>query len=348
MTLNGGPVVGVDLGGTKILARMVDLADGSATGRVKNPTPSAEATTPADILDAVIGTVEALPDWQQARAIGIGVPGFVPAEEASAVQPDNGVAATALSGPGWVARCPNLAGWDHPVAVGEILSNKLGLPVFVGNDVNCGALAEFRFGTGPTTSAGSGDLLAVFVGTGVGGGLILDGELVTGPRGMAAEIGHLTVRPGGRRCGCGEDGHLEAYAGRAGIEAEVRRRVEAGATEYLWEQAGSGGIKSRHLARGLEAGDDTTVELVNDAAEALALALGNAASLLDLRRIVLGGGVVDKLGEPFVEQIVASDHFGGFGCEHVSLVLAQRLDDAGVLGAAVVAERGLARAIPVD
>lgn len=310
-----GQVVGVDLGGTKVLTRLVDPSSGRAKGRIKAKTPAG----PDAVLDAVVGTITDLDGWERAVAIGVGVPGFVDED-------------------GVVARCPNIVGWDHPVPVAELLTDRLGKPVVVSNDVNCGAVAEHRHGAG----RGLSDLLAVFVGTGVGGGLIIGDRLVVGPRGKAAEIGHLTVNPGGRPCGCGGRGHLECYAGRAGMDREVRRRVEAGGTELLDELAGSGPVKSRHLAAGLEAGDETTVELLGQAADALALAIGNAAALLDLTRVVLGGGVVDRLGQSLIDDIVASPHFGGFGPDSVEVVPAHRLDDGGVVGAAVLAADRLA------
>ncbi len=302
--------VGVDLGGTKILARAVEPATGKAYGRVKNVTPAG----PDAVIDMLVESIEAVDGWSDAAGVGIGVPGFVDAD-------------------GVVAKCPNIEGWDHPVAVAERLTERLGKPVVVANDVNCGVVAEHRLGAG----RGKDDLLAVFVGTGVGGGLVINGELAAGERGMAGEIGHVTVTPGGRPCGCGGFGHLEAYAGRAGIDREVRRRSEEGSSELLVELAGGGPIKSRHIARGLADGDETTVELLAEAADALALVIGNAATLLDLPSVVLGGGVVDKLGSDFLDRIVASPKFGGFGPDHVELVEAQRIDDAGAIGGAILA-----------
>ncbi len=311
----GGLIVGVDLGGTKILARAVDPDNGKAFGRVKKVTPAG----PEAVLDALVETITKVDDYPDSIGVGIGVPGFVDRQ-------------------GVVAKCPNIAGWDHPVAVADELTKRLGKPVVVANDVNCGVVAEHRHGAGK----GLNNLLAVFVGTGVGGGVVVNGELADGDRGMTGEIGHVTVQPGGRPCGCGGLGHLESYAGRAGIDREVRRRAESGGTELLVELAAGGPIKSRHLARGLEDGDPTTVELLAEAADALALAVGNAAALLDLPAVVLGGGVVDKLGQPFLDQISASDHFGGFGPDFVRLVPAQRIDDAGAVGAAVLAADRLA------
>ncbi len=304
-------VVGVDLGGTKVLARIVDTETGWSEGRAKASTPR---TGPADVLDVVIESVRALDGWEETEAIGIGLPGLVGKD-------------------GVVNRCPNIAGWDNPVAVSATLAAALGKPVAVGNDVNCGALAEHRVGAGQ----GVNDLLAVFVGTGVGGGLVLDGHVRPGSRGMAGEIGHLTVVAGGRPCGCGGFGHLEAYAGKAGIEREVRRRGEQGVTSMLVTQAADGSIRSRHLAKAIEAGDELAHELMNDAANALAQGIGNVATLVDLQRIVLGGGIVDKFGEWLVSKITASEHFGGFGSSVCELRLAERLDDAGVVGAAMLA-----------
>lgn len=305
--------VGVDLGGTKILARLIDPATGRARGRAKLPTP---AGGPDAVLAAVAEAVAQLPGADEAVAVGVGVPGFVV---------DGRV----------VVRCANIAGWDHPIDVAERLGTALGKPVAVGNDVNCGALAEHRLGAGH----GVRDLLAVFVGTGVGGGLVLGDRLIDGARGMVGEIGHVTVQPGpqGALCGCGGRGHMEAYAGRAGIERRAREAAAAGQRNLLVDLAGTGTIKSRHIARALAEGDEVATRLMAEAADALALVIGNAATLLDLRHVVLGGGVVDKLGQPFLDQIAGSPSFGGLGPEVCELRLAERLDDAGVAGAALLA-----------
>ncbi len=310
-----GPVVGVDVGGTKVLARLIDPETGEADGWAK-------ASTPKTGLDDLFNTVEEVIDelldgrssMKDVSAVGIGVPGPV-------------------DGDGLVFKCPNINGWDQPIQLAEVMGDRLGVDVVVSNDVNCGAVAEHRVGAGK----GADSLLAVFVGTGVGGGLVLDGKLVVGARGMVGEIGHMTVEPGGRPCGCGGTGHLECYAGRAGIDREVRRRTEAGASPFLLDLVGSSPIKSRHIQAGVEAEDPLTVELVDEAVHALAQAIGNAASLLDIPVVVLGGGIVDRLGQKFLDDITGSPRFGGFGPDITRLVLAERLDDAGAIGAALLA-----------
>ena len=304
-------VVGVDLGGTKILVRMVDPATGAAVGRAKMSTPK---DGPASVIEGIIELVHELDGGSDAEVVGVGVPGLVDAE-------------------GVVARCPNIKDWTSPVAVKAELEAKLGKKVVVSNDVNCGAVAEHRVGAG----RGVDSLIAIFVGTGVGGGLILDGRLVSGSRGMAGEIGHMTVVKDGRVCGCGERGHLEAYAGRAGMAREALRLVDAGRPSKLVELANGGPIKSRHVVKALAEGDDVAHSLIDDAVEALAMGIGNVATLLDLHLAILGGGVVDRLGQPFLDQISGSLAFGGFGPTVCSLVLAERLDDAGAVGAALLA-----------
>lgn len=309
-------IVGVDLGGTKILARMYHFSGKGAggvkaSGRVKMSTPK---DGPDAVLDHLVDLVKKLDDWDEADAVGVGLPGPVTPH-------------------GVVSHCPNIVGWDDPVPAAEILSSALGKPVAVANDVNCGAVAEHRVGAG----VGHSDMLAIFVGTGVGGGLILDNKLVPGPRGLVGEVGHMTIVPGGRPCGCGGFGHLETYAGRAGMVAEARRQAANGGTNFLVEQVGDGSIKSRHFAVGLEANDPLTLQLIGEAADALAQVIGNLSTMLDLPLVVLGGGLADRLGDDLLDRIAASPSYGGFGPDTVEVVMAKRLDDAGAVGAALLA-----------
>jgi glucokinase len=171
--------------------------------------------------------------------------------------------------------------------------------VTLDNDVTVATLAEHRLGN----AKGVDDVLCVFVGTGVGGGLVLGGELRRGPRGLTGEIGHTIVHDGGRRCGCGGFGHLEAYAGRRCLEEEARRLHEAGRTTALVGLAGDGKMKSSVFERALAVGDVVTRDLLDEAVEALGAALASAVALVDVEMIVLGGGLADRLGAPFVTRV---------------------------------------------
>lgn len=269
--------VGIDLGGTKIQGVVLDGSTVVADHKMQ--TPGSGGT---DIAAAISDCIEAMgmPDFDR---VGIGAPGVI--DRAG----------------GRVLRAPNLA-IDSSVPLTAIVAEKVGLEptsVRLDNDVNVGAVAELRLGA----AAGAHDVLCVFVGTGVGGGLILDGSLRHGPLGLAGEIGHAIVHDGGRRCGCGGFGHLEAYAGRRCLEAEARRLHEGGRQTKLVELAGDGKMKSSVFAKALAMGDEVAIELLDDAVEALGAALASAVALVDLELIVLGGGLAGKLGEPFVARV---------------------------------------------
>lgn len=300
--------VGIDLGGTKIYGVRLEGDDVAAEEKVKTP----RSGGPLAVVDA-IGEVVARLDGP-GEAVGVGAPGVVA----------HGVVKTA----------PNLPGWIEPFDLRAALSEALdGAPVTVDNDVNVGTLAELRAGAG----RGSDELLAVFVGTGVGGGLVLGGEVRRGPTGLAGEIGHTVVHPGGRTCGCGGQGHLEAYAGRAGMEKRARELEHDGRDTVLVELAKAKRMTSGVWAKALDAHDDLAIELLDEAVEALGVGIANAVTLLDLRLVVIGGGLADRLGPSFVgriEQAVRSRVFAGSGVRIVPSVLGDR---AGAVGAALLA-----------
>jgi glucokinase len=305
-------LVGVDLGGTKVQAVAVSGDEVTASARRSTPAGGPEA-----VVAAVAEVIAELGDPKAVAAVGVGAPGAIEV------------------GSGVVQRAPNLEGFDHPVPLGELLSKALGgVPVAVDNDVNVAALAEHRLGAG----VGSDDLLAVFVGTGVGGGLILGGQVRRGPGGVAGEIGHVIVKDGGRRCGCGGHGHLEAYAGRAGMERTARKRHEDGTKTKLVKLAGDGRMKSSVFAKALDEGDKLARELVDEAAQALGAALASAVALVDLDRVVLGGGLGDRLGQPFIDAVQQATHERLFIPDApFSIVPAALGDLAGARGAALLA-----------
>jgi glucokinase len=275
---------GVDLGGTKVQA--VVVAGRQVVGESRHLTPSTDADAVlAEIIASVREAVAAAHCGpEDLRAIGIGTPGSVD------------------TATGHVSLAANVPGFMHDVALGPTVSSAFGgTPVTVDNDVRVAVIGEHQRGAGRPYS----HLLGVFVGTGVGGGIVVDGNLVHG-RGSAGEIGHTVVRPGGRRCPCGRRGCLEAYAGRLSIERAARREVEKGHKTSLFEimeREGRDRLSSSVIAKALDRGDHVTIRLIHQAVIALGLALANAQNLLDAEAIILGGGLGDRLGAPFIERV---------------------------------------------
>lgn len=307
------PVVGVDLGGTKIFGALVDGLD-TGSPRVLEVEKRATPTTSSDdVIDAIVEVVKALdpaPD-----AVGIGTPGVV--------APTGGV----------VLRAPNLPGFDGPVRLGALLSERLNTSVAVGNDVNVAALGEARAGA----ARGHDDVLAVWMGTGLGAGLILDGRLRVGPSGIAGELGHTVVVPGGRRCGCGGRGHLEAYIGRRALEDEARARHAAGSPTLLVERSGDKRIKSKAFRRAYDDGDEVAIELIDEGLQMLGLAVANAIVTVDLAAVVVGGGLGERFGALAVERLTTSLDALRFAGPAPTVVEASLGDDAGAIGAAILA-----------
>ena len=311
------PVVGIDLGGTKLFGALVD-PDGTGLGAVL---ADAKTPTPTDGVDSVLDAVEAMVRQldPEPTAVGIGTPGVV--------EP----------GTGRVLLAPNLTGFEQPVEVGRLLQERLGCDVAVGNDVNVAALGEAWAGAG----AGHDDLLAVWLGTGLGAGLVLDGRLRVGPHGLAGELGHAVVVPGGRRCGCGGRGHLEAYIGRRALEVEARERHAAGRPTELVALAGDAPMKSKVFRTAYDAGDPVTRELVDEGIALLGTAVVNVAVTVDIGAVVIGGGLGERFGEIVTGRVAESlRSLGHAGIEPV-VVEASLGDHAGALGAArLVSEAG--------
>ena len=271
-------IAGIDLGGTKIQGVVVDDA-GAVVADAKRPSPQEGGDAIAAAIAEVIAKMGV-----DVRGIGIGAPGVI--------DRDRGV----------VLKAPNLS-ISADVPLTELVSSATGVAdVRLDNDVNVATAAEHRLGA----ARGHDQVLCVFAGTGVGGGLVLDGALRRGPHGLTGEIGHTVVIDGGRRCGCGGLGHLEAYAGRRCLEAEARRLHEGGRPTLLVESAGDEKMKSSVFAKALAQGDEVARELLDGAAEALGTAFASAAALVDLDLIVLGGGLAEKLGDPFVAAVDAA------------------------------------------
>lgn len=315
-----GPLVaGVDLGGTKILAAIVD-SHNKILGRSKHPTPAQEGG-PA-ILETVaqavrLAAAEAGVPVTSLKGIGIGSPGPLDSET------------------GVILFSSNLNVKDFALA--PDLSKMLGPPTLLQNDVRVGGYGEFRLGAG----AGKSNLLVAFIGTGIGGCLIIDGKMVEGSTGNAGEIGHILIKPGGPTCGCGRHGCLESMSSRTAITRRIRKAVRKGRTSSLASKVASKNdkLKSKDLAAAYLSGDSVAVAEVNRAAYYLGLGLGSLMNVFGPEMVILGGGVMEALGPSFLEIIRTSARNQALvDPEHkIDIVVSGLGDDSGVLGAALLA-----------
>jgi glucokinase len=229
----------------------------------------------------------------------------------------------------------NLPGWADEFALGAALERSLGTRTRLGNDVQVATDAEAELGAGRPFSS----LLGVFWGTGVGGGIVLDNRPWIG-RGTAGEIGHIVVRIGGERCGCGRRGCMEAYAGRAAMERRARRLEAKGTKTKLFEimeQRGRTRLASGVWERALKQGDELAVRLLDDAVEALGAGVASVQNVLDVEAIVIGGGLGIRLGEPYAQRIREAMLPHLFDDAHPPVVQVAALGDlGGAIGAALL------------
>jgi len=302
---------GIDLGGTKIQAAVVDDShEVLAQARHATPVRGGPPDVVAHMVEAVREAVEQVgAKTGDLDGVGVGSPGAIDAEA------------------GVVAEARNLPGWDEPFAMGPALEKKLGTKVRVGNDVQVAVDGEFALGAG----RGSSSLLGVWWGTGVGGGVILEGNPWLG-RGAAGEIGHVVVKQGGARCPCGRRGCMEAYAGRAAMEMRARHLKKKGHQTKLFkimEKHGRTRLQSGIWARALQAKDGMAVALIDRAVEALGTGVASAINVLDVETVVIGGGLGTRLGEPYVRRIEAAMMPHLFVSDRPPAVLPAALGDLG-------------------
>ncbi|HEU4973886.1 MAG TPA: ROK family protein [Baekduia sp.] len=312
---------GIDLGGTKIQA-VVAGADHRVLGQARRETPATGG--PPDVVEALAGALreaaaQAGIATDQLAGVGVGAPGAIDATA------------------GTLARAGNLPGWREPYPLAGELGARLGAEVRLGNDVQVATDAEIALGAARDVRS----LLGVFWGTGVGGGIVLDGRPWLG-RGAAGEIGHVVVQPGGERCPCGRIGCLEAYAGRRAMEDRARRARDAGEPTDLFaiaQERGRDRLTAGVWARALKREDPVATRLVADAVTALGVGVASACNLLDVEAVVIGGGVGVKLGEPYAERIRAAMLPHLFADDRPPAVRVAELGDlGGALGAALLVE----------
>ena len=315
--------VGVDLGGTKILAgvfssqlRLLQTAKLSTkSSRGFEPVVERIARCVRDAVD------EADMNLKQVQAIGIGAPGAIDSET------------------GEVIFAPNLQWKDAPLR--KELEKRLEIPVFVENDCTACTLGVHEVELKGRTR----NLLGVFLGTGIGGGLILDGRVHRGFNGTAGELGHMVLQVGGPKCGCGNNGCFEALASRTALFREIQQRVKAGEKTLLTEMLGDGldDLKSGDLRKALRKGDKLVEKVVESAAEYTGIAIANLINILNPEVVVLGGGVIDALEEEMMSIITetALDYAMPGTVKGIEIMASKLGDNAGITGGAVLAKARL-------
>lgn len=311
-------VIGVDLGGTTFTVGLFDQA-GCKVADGEYGTPRS-GDDPCAVLEALKAAAEQVRDAAgvapaAVRAIGIGIPG--------PVEPETGT----------VFMCPNLHVLDG-VAVGPLLGRMVGVPCHIGNDAYCATLAELRYGAGRDVR----NMVMLTLGTGIGGGVALDDQVVRGPRRILGEIGHVIVDPQGPKCGCGSFGCVEALAGKQGIIDDALRRLQAGQPSRLAAVPPTE-LDPRCIAEAAEEGDELALAVLERTGNLIGIALCSAIVLTDPDLIVLGGGIAAAghlLLGPVRRTVAARCRIGqGFDVSHI--VPAALGNEAGVCGAAALA-----------
>ena len=313
--------LGIDLGGTKIYA-VVTTADHQVISRVKrmtNPEASPEETV-ADMYETAREAVEiAGLSWNEISCIGAAVP--------SPVDPATGECLNACN-----------LGWKK-VSLKELLNRKFCRPVVLGNDANSGLLAEYHCGA----ARGFCSLVGYFIGTGVGGAMIFDGQLHLGKKGVAGELGHCTVKVGGRRCSCGNRGCLEAYCSKVAFVKALKKAVfKRGEQTMLPEDKfneKSRNIKSKYLARAYACEDPAVRKVVDKGLRMLGAAAASVCATIAPECIIIGGGFAESMGTALLPPFEASfrSHLFGMKPEDVTIRLSELGDDAVAVGATLLA-----------
>jgi glucokinase len=313
-----GLTIGIDVGGTKIAAGVVDET-GAIIARTQRDTPadSTDATAAA-ICDAAAELIAA----HAVEAVGIGAAGFVSSDRST------------------VLFAPNLAWRDEPL--GARVAAELNIPVVVENDANAAAWGEFAFGAAKDVE----HMVCITVGTGIGGGVVVDGELLRGANGVAAELGHMRVVPGGHRCGCGSRGCLEQYASGKALVREGRAQAESGSLAAVQMLSVCGITDPAELTGPMITdaamqGDPCAVELLEDLGRWLGEGVASLATIFDPSLVVVGGGVsaandlIMKSAVQAFERVLPAKA----NRPHAPFTLAELGNDAGLIGAADLARQ---------
>ncbi len=275
----------LDVGGTKVLGAIFNEKD-EIIYRLKKRSKS-QGEGSADVEKVIISVVEEMIqasgiDRKKLNAIASCAPGVI--------DQDKGI----------VLFTPNLPWRNYDIA--GAMRKRFGVPFFVGNDVNLGVYGEYKFGAG----RGYRNIVGFFPGTGMGGGLILNGELFTGNQFKAAEYGHMILDPEGPLCGCGQRGCLEAFSSKKGMTDYIRQQIARGRECMLADDVLNHSVfRSKKLKRAVAAGDKVAIEAVDRACHYLAIATGNMINAISPDLVLYGGGLIEAMGDYFLERILA-------------------------------------------
>ncbi len=313
--------LGIDLGGTKTLAAVVDITSGEviASERKRTRAEKGQDFVSQLIKDLSLAALEAakLPPDASILAVGVGAAGQIDRKA------------------GVIVDAPNLGVKDMPLR--DILGKQFGKPVAVANDVEVAALGEYLYGSG----RGYSTFACIFVGTGIGSGIVQNGRMYTGLTGTAGEVGHMTIQAGGRLCPCGSRGCLEAYASRTAITKAIMAEIHHGRDSVLSREAelqlkeGETIIRSGLLAIALNRGDELVTEIVTEAADYLGYGLASVMNFYNPECIILGGGVVEAIDLLFERAVHRARITALAEPARKTKILRAKLGDfSGVVGAA--------------
>jgi glucokinase len=309
-------LVGVDLGGTNIRASLI-TREGRILSQARRPSLQDQPST-ATLQQIVSACEEAIGAHAVQRSevlgAGVGLPGIMDS--------DTGVCF-------W---SPNFRHWKD-VPIGPTVQEGLGVPAFILNDAKCAALGELLYGAG----RGARNMVMITLGTGIGGAFVVDGRLLIGPNGSIGEVGHHTIDPAGRRCGCGNFGCWEVMCARDAIIERADRKLQAGRASLLRDLAPRGGVTPELVSRAAAEGDGVALEVLGEIGYYVGLGVTNLINMLNPERFVIGGGIA-QAGEPLFEPIRRTVDSRAVPLQRktAEIVAAELGDNAGVMGAAAL------------
>ena len=312
-------VIAVDVGGTQIRAAIV-----SRRGRImaKESYPTLAVEGPDSVIGRILLAIDQLLEGKSGAS---SLPDSIILAVAGAIDYDKGS----------ITVSPNLPGW-HNVLLRDMVGKRYGLETFLINDASAAALGEHRFGAGK----GVNNLIYLTVSTGIGGGIIINGELYSGASGSAGELGHMTIDVNGPVCSCGNTGCLEVLASGKAMAREAISRLGNGERSALTEMVGAklDSITTEEISIAAQRGDSLALEVVSQAARYLGVGLANLVNIFNPEMIIVGGGVA-KMGDILLNPAreVVGERAFPLLVQAVRIVNARNIDEAGLLGAAAFA-----------